>query len=65
MRRKEHLKDERTVSGVEVGLLVACLVAIVLLGQGLRWKWDNVARQIKHVVESSPVTSGRIPSQAK
>jgi Flp pilus assembly pilin Flp len=64
MTRKEPLKDERVVSAVEVGLLVACLVAIVLLAQGLRWKWNNVSRQIEHVIESSPVTPGKTPRQA-
>jgi Flp pilus assembly pilin Flp len=64
MARKEPLKDERVISAVEVGLLVACLVAIVLLAQGLRWKWNNVARQIEYVIESSPATPGQTPRQA-
>ena len=64
MTRKEPLKDERVVSAVEVGLLVAGLVAIALLAQGLRWKWDNVAMQIEHVIESSPATPGQTPRQA-
>lgn len=59
------MKDEKVVSAVEVGLLVACLVAVVLLAQGLRWKWDNIAGQIKHVVETSPAHSGQTPSQTK
>ncbi|MEE8209975.1 MAG: Flp family type IVb pilin [bacterium] len=58
------MKDERVVSAVEVGLLVACLVAIVLLAQGLRRKWDNVSMQIEQVIESSPVTPGQTPRQA-